>query len=148
MEDTTLIKDIYQNAKMGIIGIDEVIFKVKNKKLLKELTKEKKDYNDVCALCQKYLESHKEEVIEPSMMAKMGSEFFTQMKLFKDDSDKIILDMMLKGTNKSIDIVSNKKKEAQKSNIKVKKIINKMSDILNESFTKLQNIYKIYFSRN
>ena len=148
MTEEQLIKDIYQNAKMGIIGIDEVIFKIKNKKLLKEVEREKAKYNEICEMCKHYLEHHKEEVVEPNMMAKMGSEFMTQMKLFKDDSDEIIIDMMIKGTKKSIDIVKNKQEEAKEAGSKVKKIINNMYDVLKDSMDNLQKIYKVYFCKD
>lgn len=145
LTDIQIAKDIYQNAKMGIVGIDEVIFKVKNKRLLKEITNEKKEYDEICKACKYFLKRKKEEVVEPNMMAKMGSEFMTQMKLFKDDSDKIIIEMMLKGTDKSIDIISNKKEEAQNGCMKIKKIINDMLSILNESKINLEKINKKYF---
>ncbi len=146
--DIQIVKDIYQNAKMGVIGIDEVIFKIKNKKLLKEVEREKDKYNEICEMCKHFLEHNNEEVVEPNMMAKMGSEFMTQMKLFKDDSDKIIIDMMIKGTQKSLDIVNNKEQEAQNCHVKVKKIINNMLNILNDSLKNLQKISKIYFLEN
>ena len=148
LEEVSIAKDIYQNAKMGVLGIDEVIYKVKNKKLLKEISKEKKGYEDVCKMCKHFLERKKEEVVEPNMMAKMGSEFLTQMKLFKDDSDKIIIDMMIKGTEKSIAIIQNKKEEAKDCSMKIQKIINYMLNILNDSMTNLKKIYKFYFFEN
>ena len=41
------INDIYQNAEMGIVGINDVLYKVKNDKLKKEMEKEKKDFQKV-----------------------------------------------------------------------------------------------------
>ncbi len=145
LEEVGIAKDIYQNAKMGVLGIDEVIYKVKNKKLLKEIIREKKGYEDVCESCKHFLKRQKEEVVEPNMMAKMGSEFLTQMKLFKDDSDNIIIDMMIKGTEKSLAIMENKKEEAKNCGMKIQKIINNMLNILNDSITNLKKIYKFYF---
>lgn len=138
--DSNIIKDIYENMEMGIIGIDEVLYKVENKSLLKEMKGLKKEYQKILTYCQKYLEDHGESIPELSMMAKMSTEFMSQMKLMKDNCDATILDMMLKGTNKSLAILSSKKLNYDALNIMALKIISNTFSLLTRS---QNNLYKL-----
>lgn len=143
--DVMIIKDIYHNAQTGIASIDEVIYKIKKPKLLKEIKVLKKEYYKICKMCKAYLKDQKEEVPKPKMITKISSEFITQMKLFKDDSDKIIVDMLLKATQKSLDILKSQTKNYKKCERKTKKIIKCMLNTLNASLKNLQRIYQLYY---
>lgn len=135
-----LIKDIYQNAQMGIIGIDEILYKIKDKKLLKEIEGTKKEYLKIFNNAKKYLEDNNEEVKDVGQMARMSSEFMSQMKTYKEDSDQIILDMMIKGTEKSLDILNSKKINYDKCDITTLKIVANMFSLLSRSLKRLKKI--------
>lgn len=143
LNNAKLIKDISQNAQMGIIGIDEIIYKIVNPKLLKEITGIKKEYTKIYNDCQKYLESVGESSADVSNMARLSSELMTQMKLYKDNSDDIIVDMMIKGTEKSLDILSSKKVNYEKCDIYTLKIVSRMFSLLNRSLKRLKKFLNI-----
>lgn len=138
--DENIIKDIYENMEMGIIGIDEVLYKAQDKSLLKEMKGLKKEYQKILVCCKKYLEDHGEALPQISMMTKMSTEVMSQMKLLKDNSDPVILDMMIKGTNKSLDILSSKKIDYDSLNIMSLKIISNTFSLLTRS---QKNLYKL-----
>ena len=46
---------LYQNAGMGLIGIDTVIKKIENEKLAKLISEQRKEYETYCEMVQKVL---------------------------------------------------------------------------------------------
>jgi len=102
------LNDIYQNAQMGIIGIDEVLYKVKDDKLKRELEREKKGFNKIITKCTKNLKEYKCKPKKISFMTKMSSEFYSEMKLKSENCDDIILKMMIEGSYKSVGILTTK----------------------------------------
>ena len=136
--------DIYQNAEMGIIGIDDVLYKVKNDKLKKELEKEKKDFQKILKQCIKILKDYKCKPKKIGMMAKMSSEFYSEMKLVKENSDDIILKMMIEGSYKSIGILTTKIMKHDSADNEVKALGEKLLKQINNNVERLKKFDKIY----
>lgn len=137
------VNDIYQNAEMGIIGINDVLYKVRDGGLKKELEKEKKNYQKILKACEKILKEYKCKAKKINFMAKMSSEFVSEMKLNKENADDVILKMMIEGSYKSVGILTTKLMEYDDVDSKVKAIGEKLLKLINDNLKALKNFDKI-----
>lgn len=102
-EDTIkLLKECDSGTKMGISGINEVIKKVDDKKLLSILQKYLQDHEKLEDKIQEELKKFKDEEKEPNPIAKAMSWMKINVKLIKGEHDKVIADLMIEGCNMGI----------------------------------------------
>lgn len=137
------LNDVYQNAEMGIVGIVDVLYKVKNEKLKKEMEREKKEFQKVIKKCEKLLKRFKSNPKKIGFMAKMSSEFYSEMKLTKDNSDDIILKMMIEGSYKSVGILTVKLMKYDTVEDEVRDLGDKLLQVINDNITQLKKFNKI-----
>ena len=92
---------IYQNAQMGLIGIDMVIRKVENEKIAKLIGEQKKEYEKFLSDAHEILIKYgaKEEKISKlkELSSKVMATFMTMNK-----SDKEIAKLMMEGNQKGV----------------------------------------------
>ena len=92
---------IYQNAQMGLIGIDMVIKKVENEKIAKLIGEQKKEYEKFLSDAHEILIKYgaKEEEISKlkELSSKVMATFMTMNK-----SDKEIAKLMMEGNQKGV----------------------------------------------
>lgn len=143
IKNIDFLNDIYQNAEMGIIGIDDVLYKVKNEKLKNELQREKKVFQKITKKCTKLLNSYKCKPKKISFMTKMSSEFYSEMKLMKENVDDIILKMMIEGSFKSVGILTTKLMEYDTAEKEIKLLGDKLLKLINDNIECLKKLDKI-----
>lgn len=91
---------IYENANMGLIGIDTILDKIEDEKLAKLVKEQRDEYATICSDVKEILIKYgaKEEVSKPKeMMNKLMSEIMT----IKSD-DKKIVKLMMEGNEKGL----------------------------------------------
>lgn len=101
-EEVEFLNYIYKNAEMGIIGIDNIIAKVKDEDFEKLLNNQKEEYNNICKEAESILKKYGKSNEEVGTMAKISTAVMSEMSILKDDSIKNIAKMMIEGTNKGI----------------------------------------------
>lgn len=102
-EDTiNLLKECSSGVKMGIDGINSVIEKVDDKKLLFILEKYLKDHEKLEEKIEKELKKFNDDEKEPNPLAKAMSWAKVNMKFIKGEHDKTIADLMTEGCNMGI----------------------------------------------
>lgn len=100
---------IYENANMGLIGIDAVLDKIEDEKLAKLVKEQRDEYDTICSEAKEILIKYgaKEEVSKPKeMMSKIMSEMMT----LKSD-DKKIVKLMMEGNEKGLVSIQEKLNE-------------------------------------
>ena len=97
-----LLKECSSGVKMGIDGINSVIEKVDDKKLLFILEKYLKDHEKLEEKIEKELKKFNDDEKEPNPLAKAMSWAKVNMKLIKGEHDKTIADLMTEGCNMGI----------------------------------------------
>lgn len=137
-----ILNDIYQNAEMGIIGIDDVIYKIKDEKLKKEIIKEKKEYQKILKCCEKVFDKYKCKPKKITQMTKISSCFYSEMKLIKDNSDSLILKMMIEGSYKSVGILTTKIIINDEVDKTVRKVGEKLINLINDNISELKKFNK------
>ncbi|MEE1014288.1 MAG: hypothetical protein U0L92_08310 [Clostridia bacterium] len=123
----SLLKECNAGVKMGVTSIDEVLDNVKSDTLLKLLTENKEEHQQLGSKIHELLNEYGESGKEPSAMAKGMSWVKTNVMLNMHDSDHTIADVMTDGCNmgvKSLNRYLNKYEAAdQKSKALAKDLI-------------------------
>lgn len=96
------LKLVYKNAKMGIIGIENVKNGIKDKEFGKLIREQENDYYDICTRIIKQLSISNNDKEDISKMAELMTFMEATMELIKDNSPSNIAKMMIKGTNMGI----------------------------------------------
>ena len=136
-EDIELLNFIYQNAKMGIVGIDNIKSSIKDKELLKLIKEQENDYYAICTKAIKYLSLSNSERKNVNMMAKAMTYMDAKKKLMKDSSSSNIAKMMMEGNNIGIIAITEKLNNYKDVN---KKIVKLAKDLLKIEQRNLENL--------
>lgn len=138
-EDIELLNYIYQNAKMGIVGIDNIKKEIKDKEFLKLIKEQENDYYEICTRALKWLSESNSERKNITPISKMMTYMDAKIKLAKDDSISNIAKMMIEGNNMGIIAITEKLNNYQGAD---KKIIKFAKELLKIEERNLENLKK------
>lgn len=96
------LKLMYKNAKMGIVGIENIKNGIKDKEFGKLIREQENDYYDICTRIIKELSVSNNDKEDISKMAELMTFMEATMELIKDNSPSNIAKMMIKATNTGI----------------------------------------------
>lgn len=128
-ENLELLNYIYQNARMGIIAIDNLKDHIEDIKLKEYVVEEYKDYQAICDEAINYFIKlgHKESDL--STMLKVNTYIMVNMKAMIDNSPTNIAKMMIEGSNKGIIEITENLNKYEDCDEKVKTLANKLLKI-------------------
>ena len=92
---------IYQNAEMGIIGIDTVIKKIENEKIAKLVQEQRKEYEQFLDDAKKILLKYGAKEEEISKLKNLSSKAMANV-MTMGKSDKEIAKLMMEGNQKGV----------------------------------------------
>ena len=92
---------IYQNAQMGLIGIDTVIKKVENEKIAKLIKEQRKEYEEFLDDAKKILLKYGAQEEEISKLKEISSKAMASVMTIGKD-DKEIAKLMMEGNQKGV----------------------------------------------
>lgn len=118
-EDIELLNYIYQNAKMGLIGISNIKDSIKNKKLLKTIKEQENDYFKICTAATELLTSLHEEREDISSIAQIMTYIDAKVNTMTDNSTINLARMMINGNTKGIVEIQEKIKNYHGNNNQV-----------------------------
>lgn len=133
-ENSEILEYIYQNAKMGVNSLTNLINMIngKDNKIKKIIEGELKGYENFVKESEKLLKKYKVEPKEKSIMANIFSFASMKLDLLNDNSDARIADMLTKGfTMGVVDItkrIDNFKDDADSKIINLAKDLKKFSE--------------------
>ncbi len=133
-ENSEILEYIYQNAKMGVNSLTNLINMIngKDNKIKKIVEGELKGYENFVKESEKLLKKYKVEPKEKSIMANIFSFASMKLDLLNDNSDARIADMLTKGfTMGVVDItkrIDNFKDDADSKIINLAKDLKKFSE--------------------
>ncbi len=133
-ENSEILEYIYQNAKMGVNSLTNLINMIngKDNKIKKIVEGELKGYENFVKESEKLLKKYKVEPKEKSIMANIFSFASMKLDLLNDNSDAKIADMLTKGfTMGVVDItkrIDNFKDDADSKIINLAKDLKKFSE--------------------
>lgn len=92
---------IYQNAKMGLIGIDVVLKKVNDEKIAKLINEQRKEYENICEYAKEILIKYGAKEEEIPKMKELSSKLMSELMSIGSD-DKKIVKLMMEGNQKGV----------------------------------------------
>jgi len=137
-EEVEFLNYIYKNAEMGIIGIDNIISKVKDEKFEKLLNNQKEEYNNICKDAESILKKYGKKNEEVGTMAKISTTLMSEMSMLKDDSINNIAKMMVEGTNKGIIEITEKLNAYNNTDAEIVVLANKLKSLEESSIEDLK----------
>lgn len=125
-KDVEFLNYIYQNAKMGVVGIDNIKAKIYDEELKDLIATQRKEYVSICDETTKLLNELGVSEKDISTMAKVMTYFMANLELLKDDSASNIAKLMIEGSNKGIVEITKKLNGYNNANKKVEKLAKKL----------------------
>jgi len=92
---------IYQNAQMGLIGIDAVLKKVEDEKLANLINTQRKEYEKFCSDAKDILIKYGAKPEEIPKLKEVSSKVMSEMMSIGKD-DKTIAKLMMEGNQKGV----------------------------------------------
>lgn len=92
---------IYQNAQMGLIGIDEVIGKVESEEIAKIISEQKQEYEEILTDVKDILLKYGAQEEEISKLKEMSSKAMAKM-MTMGKTDQEIAKLMIEGNQKGV----------------------------------------------
>lgn len=137
-EEVEFLNYIYKNAEMGIIGIDNIITKVKDEKFEKVLNEQKDEYDRICTEAENILKKYGKQNEEVGTMAKISTTIMSEMTLLKENTTQTIAKMMVEGTNKGIIEITEKINAYNNSDAEIVVLANRLKSTLEKNVEELK----------
>ncbi len=106
-ENIILLNLIYQNAQMGIIGIDTVLPKAENESLAKLMKEQRNEYEEFRKNVKKILIKYGAKESEIGKLKELSSTMMSKMMTINSD-DKKIAKLMMEGNEKGVIAIQEK----------------------------------------
>jgi hypothetical protein len=122
--DLDLLEKTYQNAKIGITAIEEVLDKASDTKLIQDLKNQLKDYSEIANKAKEELVKNGAEVKEKPIYDRAMMRGNIKMNLWMEPTDSKIADMVIKGSTMGMTQMTkliNDKKDADGSSVQIAK---------------------------
>ena len=117
---------IYQNAKMGVIGIDNIKDKIFDDELKNIIATQKKEYQKIADDASSILNELGLTEKDVSKMAKVTTYVMANLEMLKDDSSSNIAKLMIEGSNKGIIEINKNLNSYNNMNSKIIKLAKKL----------------------
>lgn len=137
-ENIKFLNYIYQNAQMGVVGIDDISSKIDDEKLEKIIKEQRDDYEKVMEDTLIIFKKYGKEKTDISAMAKVSSFMMSKMKLVKDSSTSSIAKMMIEGSNKGIIEITEKLNNYQDKDQEIVDLANELLEIEQKNLEELK----------
>lgn len=137
-EEIDLLNGVYQNAEMGILGIDVVLKKVNDDSVLKLLREQKEEYQNISNEARRLLIDYNSKEEDISKIQELVNIAMSEVMSMGAD-DKKIIKLMIEGNNKGSIAIIEKMNNFNGDN-KVLELAKKLLDTTNhneEEFKKL-----------
>lgn len=129
---------IYQNAEMGLIGIDDVLENVSDEDFIELLHEQREDYKSILNETREMIINEGYEPKENKELSKMTSNLMVKMKAKKENSISILAKLMMEGTNKGIIAIQEKINNFDVSNDKINDLANKLLELEEKNIENLK----------
>ncbi len=125
-KDAEFLNYIYQNAKMGVIGIDNIKDKIFDDELKNIIATQKKEYQKIADDASSILNELGLTEKDVSKMAKVTTYVMANLEMLKDDSSSNIAKLMIEGSNKGIIEINKNLNSYNNMNSKIIKLAKKL----------------------
>ena len=96
--DSTLINEVYRNAKTVILSIDAIMEEINDMDFFTEIKSERDGYNDILDEITAFMQNNGYAINEVSAFKKTGMNLGIKMNTTFDNSTTHLAELMIKGT--------------------------------------------------
>ncbi len=132
------LNTIYQIVEMGVIGINDVIDKVKKSEFRTFLESQRQEYDEILNESETIFASYGAKEKELGKMVKINSKVMSEVKLMKNKEDSEIAKMMVEGTSKGIVKLENAMNSYNESDEEAVKLAEKLLSSLKNNIEGLK----------
>ena len=137
-QDVKVLNEIYQGCEMGIDALDQIIPKIHDDTLKKELNEHQKDLKQLKAEIYEFSSNHNEEMESSSMWKEIMLKGSTKLNLLVDETKSHIAEMLIQGGNMGIISIRKLLNEAEELDMKVKRFAEKFIDLEEQNNEKMK----------
>ena len=137
-EDLELLNYIYQNAKMGITGINDIQKYIEDIDLKNYVLEQLSDYQKVCNEAIELLIQRGSKEKDINSFAKISSYIMANMKSMTDNSPSNLAKMLIEGSNKGIIEITKHLNEYQNISEEVKSLATNLLNIEEKNLDRLK----------
>ena len=106
-ENFIFLNLIYQNAQMGLLGIDTIMEKIENEDLASLVREQRSEYEEICDDAKKILIKYGAQEEEIGKIKELSSKLMSEMMTINAD-DKKIVKLMMEGNEKGVIAIKEK----------------------------------------
>ena len=136
------MSSLYQNARMGMQSIHDVLPKVKNAELKKILKRQYDDYETVAEELEKIAKQKNIEIKDNNWFEKMRLMISTKMSTFFDDSTRNIVTMFLLGTTMGLVQLLKDFTDYHQTDEEFDRLRDKLEEIQQNNYNELRDFLK------
>ena len=126
-KDIELLDYIYQNAEMGLVGIDSIIEKVSDENLEHLILEQREEYKTIMEEAKEIYKKYGKDEKELSKLTKLSSNIMTEMMMItKKGETNLIAKMMIEGSNKGIIAITEKINNIETTDEEIKELAQKL----------------------
>lgn len=137
-KDTEFLNYIYQNARMGVIGIKSIQDKIPDRDLNFIISEQLEDYEVICQKALKLFEKMNKTEKDVNLMAKISTYLMSNYYLNNEKSTNKIAKMMIEGSNKGIIEITEKLNSYDSANSEIINLAEKLLNIEQKNLDKLK----------
>ena len=129
---------VYQNARMGVVGIENIEDKVESEELKKIIKEQLEDYETICERAIDLYLSYNQEEKDINALVKINTYINAKISLLGKEKDKEIAKMMIKGSNIGIIEITEKINKYEYCDERVKTLAKQLLKIEERNLEKLK----------
>lgn len=126
MDNINFLNFIYQNSRMGVLGIEYIQDSIESIELKKTITEQLSDYESICSEAVELLIKYHQKEKDINSMAKVGTYLMAKIK---EKNDKNIAKLMIEVSNKGLIEINEKLNLYKNCDKAIIKLANKLLDI-------------------
>lgn len=124
-QEIQVLSEVYEGCQMGIEALDEILPKIKDEKVLKELNGHQKDLKELQEEINQMVRDSNEELEQSGKLKEMMLKGSTKLNLMVDDTMSHIAEMLIQGGNMGVIAARKILNQAEQIDEGVKKIAEK-----------------------
>ena len=126
-KDVEFLDYVYQNAEMGVNGINQIVDRVEDASLAKLIEEQKEEYEHILEEATEIYKKYGKDEKELGKLTKITSYVMTEMMMMmKKGEDNKIAKMMIEGSNKGIIEITEKLNHYQNCDKEIKSLSEKL----------------------
>lgn len=126
-KDVEFLDYIYQNAEMGVNGINQIVDRVDHAELAHLMEEQKEEYERILEEAKEIYKKYGKDEKELGKLTKISSYIMTEMMMLtKKGEDNAIAKMMIEGSNKGIIEITEKLNSFQNCDEEIRSLAEKL----------------------